>query len=519
MTWLDWSIVLAVNGLIVAAGFWFSRGTIDREQWFVGKRSLVWWAVGLSMFATNVDNSDFVSVSGLTYDEGMHVLTVYSLGSAISGLLAAFYIVPTMYRMGLYTNAEYLEKRFGPAARLISVLVQIQYRTLLMGLMIWSMFLLLRGLADLSAPAAWALIVACALFAWGYTSVGGLKAVVATDAMQSLVILAAAAVVFFSVWNAVGGWQAVSQHPTTEALATVSAYHGPEGRTSPWVIGLASIVISAGYWVVNHSQAMRMLGCRSVWDIQMATVLSVGTSMLVMTPVMMVGVMGRALDPTLSQPDTIYPTLVDRFVTGWGLKGVVVAGIVAAAISTFDSLMTSLAALFTHDVYARWRAPHATDAQYVRVGRIASLAVLALAFAAVPFVASKSAMLQAFRSGVSVFVPPLLTLYLAGIFTKAPRAGGLAGLAAGGTYGVLAFVNRELAAEPFLPHWFASQWPAFLWSVAITAAGCGLATLWAEPSKADWPPEAADKAGPINPRPWMLAMLTIGAVLVFFVFG
>ena len=520
MTWLDWGIVLLLNGLIIGGGFWFSRGPIDRAQWFVGRRSLVWWTVGLSMFATNVDNSDFVSVSGLAYHEGMHVLTVYTLGTAVAGLLAAFYVVPAMYRAGLYTNAEYLELRFGPAARFVSVLVQIQYRTLLMGLMIWSMYLLLGELTDLNSLQSWALIVGCAIFAWGYTCIGGLKAVVATDAMQSLVILAAAAVVFAAVWNASGGWQASTAHSAAKGLSSVSSYRGADGVTSPWIIGAAWTIVSAGYWIVNHGQTMRMLGCRSIWDIKMATALGVGVSMLVMTPVMMMGVMARALHPTLERSDSVYPTLVDRFVTGWGLKGLVVAGVVAAAISTFDSLMTSLSALFTHDVYARWRKNEVRDEEYVRVGRWTSLVVLALAFSAVPFVASKSAMLQAFRSGVSVFVPPLTVLYLVGVFTRVPRVGGLWGLGLGGGYGVIAFWSRELATEGFLPNWFAGQWHAFLWSVLFTAAGAVGATLWAKPLDKNGAHEPArvKESRETAPRLLFLLLILTALVLVFVVF-
>src|SRR5690606_24192241 len=100
-----------------------------------------WWAIGLSMFATNVDNADLVSVTGKTFSEGLHLITVYALGSALGGILASFFVVPTMYRAGFYTNAEYLEARFGVTTRVLSALIQIQYRSSMLGLIIWSCFL------------------------------------------------------------------------------------------------------------------------------------------------------------------------------------------------------------------------------------------------------------------------------------------------------------------------------------------------------------------------------------------
>ena len=486
MTWIDWTIILLTNGAIIAFGFFVSGHRIDRREWFVGNRSLPWYVVGLSMVATSADNSDFVSVAGMTYSEGIHVLTLYTVGSAVSMVLVAFFVVPVMYRAGLYTNAEYLERRFGSVTRLISVLVQMQYRTLLMGLMIWSMFLLLRELTDLSSMATWILLGSLAFLSWGYTAVGGLRAVVLTDALQCFLILAAAVIVFWSVWVVSGGWDAVAEEfdvPGAGRLTHIGGYRGASGDTPSWVIGLAWIITGCGYWIVNHSQTMRLFGCRSVWDVQMATVMGTGITMAVGVAVAMLGVMGRALEGQLDRSDEIYPLLIDRFVTGagggsgYGLKGLVVAGIVAAAISTFDSLTSSLSALFTHDVYARWWAPDRSERHYVWVGRLSALGLLVLAFACVPFIASKPSMLQAFRTVISVLVPPLLTVYLVGVLTNAPRRCGLGGIVAGSSYGIVAFLDRELWNAAWLPDWFTGQWPAFGWSVAITAAMCLLLSL------------------------------------------
>ena len=122
---MDWTIVFCINGAIIAYGFWLARGTTTSVEWFLGRRSLPWWAIGLSMFATNIDNADLVSICGKTYSSGLHILTVYTIGSAFGSGLAAFAVVPAIYRAGLYTNAEYLEFRFGVVTRVLSALIQI----------------------------------------------------------------------------------------------------------------------------------------------------------------------------------------------------------------------------------------------------------------------------------------------------------------------------------------------------------------------------------------------------------
>ncbi len=181
MTALDWLIVLLVNGSIIAYGLYLVRGTHTSSEWFLAGRSLPWWAVGLSMFATNVDNADLVGVTSSTFKEGIHIISVYTIGSAVGGILAAFFVVPEISRRGFYTNAEYLEARYGPAARVLSALIQIQYRTSMLGMMIWSTYLVLTQLVDLPPSLAWTLIVALVILAGLYTAWGGLKSVVWTD--------------------------------------------------------------------------------------------------------------------------------------------------------------------------------------------------------------------------------------------------------------------------------------------------------------------------------------------------
>ena len=120
MTFIDWIIVMVLNGGVIAFGIVLARGTRTSSEWFLGKRALAWWAVGLSMLATNLDNADLVSITGLVYREGLHVLTVHTVGSVTGGILAAFFVVPAIYRAGFYTNAEYLEARFGVSSRVLS---------------------------------------------------------------------------------------------------------------------------------------------------------------------------------------------------------------------------------------------------------------------------------------------------------------------------------------------------------------------------------------------------------------
>jgi len=513
VSWIDWLIVLVLNGSVVIYGLVISRGAKTSEDWFLGRRSLTWWAIGLSMFATNVDNADLVSLTGTTYNEGLHIIMVHTLGSLLGASFAAFFLVPAMSRAGQFTNAEYLEARFGPVARVLSALIQIQYRSSMLGLMIWSLYLLLTGLLGLGSVIAWALIFGIVVLAAVYTSLGGLKSVVMTDALQGIIMFIAMAVIFAAVWNAAGGWSQmretlegmrIEQTKPASDLMHMGRYRGDHSSTSPVIVAIGWIIIACGYWSVNHSQTMRLAGARSLWDMKMAAIIGAAISMPIMVGCASLGLFGRALFPDFDAPDKLYPHMADVYL-GIGLKGVVVAGIVAAAISTFDSMGSSLSALFTRDIYARLITKERDDAHYVNVSRVATVVILALGFAYLPLIGSKETMLQAFLTLIPVFVTPLFTIYLIGIFSRAHAQAGIAGITAGAIYGVIALYDREIHDVSWLANWFTGRWEALLWAMVITATAAftltiilGKCTLGTPQQQSGW---LKSSSGELKPSP------------------
>ena len=134
MEWIDWLIVLGLNGSIIAYGFYLARGSQSSVDWFLGGRSLPWWIVGISMYATAIDASDLVADSGGTYTLGLTYFVTNWVGTVVGWVLAVFFLFMPMYRSGMYTNAEYLESRFGVSSRVLCALVQVQYRTLVLAI-------------------------------------------------------------------------------------------------------------------------------------------------------------------------------------------------------------------------------------------------------------------------------------------------------------------------------------------------------------------------------------------------
>ncbi len=525
MTVFDWLIVILLNGSIIAYGIFLSRGVQSSADWFLAGRSLPWWLVGVSMYATAIDSSDLVADSGGTYTLGLSFFVSNWVGVVGGWALAAFVVFPPIYRAGMYTNAEYLEARFGPAVRVICALIQVQYRTLVLAIIGTTLYLTLSIVCGWGNATWWA-VAAIAALASVYTALGGLRSVAVTDSLQFVVMTVAGLIIWVLVWNQVGGWDGITQrlndHETGLAdqllhvghdniefedvsdaapvtierkLLTGGSYDAEAGvitrRTPAWLVAMAFVVVGVSYSVVNHTQAMRMFASRSEWDMKMSVSVA-GAAMLVMTFFnLTMGVMGRALFPdshVLPQQttDAIYPHLVSQF-TEAGLTGFVVAGVLAASFSTFDSIGSTLSALLTRDVYARLFVRDRDDHHYLRVGQWLTPVIIGGSFLYVPFL--KGGMLLFYLDLTSAFVVPLLTLFLMGVLTRVHRRAGLIGILAGAGYGAMRLLAGHVAENwgiAILPRLMADPFAAYVFSILITAGTMVVVSLFA-----GWEPRGA----------------------------
>ena len=501
MTHLDWVIVVGLMVLVFGFAGARSRKTKTNADWFLGGRSLPFWLVGCSMFATSVDGGEYISVNGATYQDGLVMMSGLVFGIGVGGVAAAFLVVPSMYRSGLFTNAEYLESRYGPAMRVTSALVQIQYRTSVLATISVALHLIFTEVVHLDSQTAWLPVLLLAAGTTLYSAWGGLKTVAGTDVLLGAMMLTATFLLWLVIWQEVGGL-----HGLTEALLRQEGPAQAEtlmrigglrpGRSPGVVLVIGWCLISTGYFVVNHTQTMKMFGARSMWDLKLSVV--VGCCLIILSSYFSstLGLFGKALMPGLTEPDMIYPRLVDQYL-GNGLKGIVVAGVIASTVSTFEGTGAALSALFTRDIYGRFLVAGARDSHYLAVSRATTIVIVAVSFAYVPFILRASNMVDYFVRITSVFVTPLMTVYLMGALTRVHRRSGLVGLIVGSIYGLAASNLGGTAEVPgLLPFWFTERFAAFLWSTGITAASMLATTLllgWAKP----------DVQQAVHPSGWM----------------
>ncbi|MDP8923323.1 MAG: hypothetical protein M3O34_10670 [Chloroflexota bacterium] len=468
MTALDWFLVIGINLAIVLYGVFFVRSKGSSFDWFLASQSLPWWAIGLSAFGTAVDIGDYTAVAGGSYRFGLSQLAQWWLGIAVGWFIVSFFVILPAYRSGVFTNAEWLEFRFGPATRVLAVLINTISRANVTGNIYFSIFLVLNVIAGVGDAVAWAVVVAIAVLSVLYIVTGGLRSDVITDSIQSVVMIVASIILFSAVWNAVGGWSGATEKlaaidPTLpDTLLHVGGYS--PGGVPAIVVVISFIVTLTMYVTINQYEWIRFLGSRSEWDMQMgAVVASVLTAVCVFFNLMM-GPLGRIDFPNLQVVDQVYPLLVSTYL-GPGLVGLVVAGMMAAAFSTFDSIGVGISSLWVRDIYARFINRTADDAHYTRVGKTLVPVILALGFVFAP--ALGGGMLAFYLRLAGAIQVPLMTTILMGALTPVRREAGIWGLLAGLAYGLFA-IAADMQAWP-LPPIVISTWWSFIWNIIIPA--------------------------------------------------
>lgn len=463
---IDWLVILLINGGIVSYGIFAFRGKQESFDWYLAAKSMPWWVIGLSAFGTAVDSGDYVAIVGGGYEFGFSQLSQWWLGIAIGWMVLSFFVIVPMYRSGVFTNAEWLEYRFGPTARVVAVLINIQSRTNVLGNIFFSLYLIFSLVGDLDAESSWWIVVTMAVAASIYIVRGGLRASVFTDAVQTTVMIAASVVLWSVVWVRNGGWGGLNQRleaiepGLSETLLRVGGY-SPEGVPAALVI-FGMLITLITYAVINQYEAIRFLGARSEWDFKMAAfVASLATAVCLWFNVCL-GPLARADFPYLEMVDQAYPLMVKTYLPV-GLVGLVVAGLVAAAFSTFDSVGLGISSLFVRDIYARFIVQRASDRHYMRVGQIAIPFIFALGFAYVPFI--QEGMLKFYLRLAGAIAVPLMVVMLIGVFTRVHRATGIVGLGTGLAYGLFAILSDFNRWN--LPVWMWDTWWAYLWNTLL----------------------------------------------------
>ncbi|MEO7922263.1 MAG: sodium:solute symporter [Chitinophagaceae bacterium] len=431
-------VLFVVLYLLVIAGvsIWSIRKTkASPTDYFLANRNLGWWVIGASILASNVGSEHIVGLAGTAASSGL-VMGHYELHSWIV-LILGWVFVPFYMRSMVYTMPEFLERRFNAKARrLLSIIQLLSYViakasvTIFAGALVFNAFL---------GVDFWTGAIILVIVTGIYTVLGGLHTVMYTEAIQAVVLLVGSAVLLFVGLDKAGGWHKMISFIPKENLNMFRPMSDPE---FPWLgILLASPIVGIWYWCTDQHIVQRCLAGKNEREARRGTIFAAYLKLLPFFIFLIPGLIAVSMvnqgTLTMTDNNAAFPTLVKE-VMPVGLRGLLAGGLLAALMSSLASVYNACSTLFTMDIYQKMK-PEASPKELVKVGRIATGAVVILGMVWIPLMGRISGTLYQYLQSVqSYLAPPIAAVFLLGVFFKRINgAGALAAMVVGFIIGII----------------------------------------------------------------------------------
>src|SRR5512132_367340 len=433
-------LVIAAYFLVLSAiAYWAARKEKNvSADFFLASRDVGWLAVGASLFASNIGSEHLVGLAGTGAASGLAVGHFEWLASFIL-LLLGWLFVPFYLRSGVYTMPEFLERRYNPASRSYFTWVSIVgYVLTKISVTLFAGGVVMRAVTgfDFWTSAA-ILIVITGL----YTIFGGLRAVIYTEVMQAVVLILGSITLMFIGLHAVGGWSGLHDKVPPDFF---SMWKPSSHKDFPWTgVVFGAPILGIWYWCTDQHIVQRVLAAKNIQEARRGTIFAGYLKILPVFIFVLPGIIAAALyqDVRSGQADSAYPILVTRLLP-IGFKGLVLAGMLAALMSSLASAFNSCSTLLTWDVYRKLR-PEASEARLVFVGRVTTVILVGLGLMWIPFMKYVSPQLYIYLQSVQAYIaPPIAACFLLGIMS--PRLNGRGALAALWTGFVIGFARLVL---------------------------------------------------------------------------
>ena len=467
---------LAIIGLYLAgvvalgcyAGFVSRRGRGEGSHYFLAGNSLTWPIIGLSMFAANISTVHLVSLAEAAYKYGL-VFGNFEWMAGFTLILLSLFFAPLYLRSRVPTLPDFLERRFNRKCRdILSVISLFSAIVIHIGIALYTAAWVLRGILGLR-PGATILgldsllffIIALGLLTGLYTMLGGLLAVVWTESIQTVLLLVGAVVITAAAWIKIGGWGQMASilathvHPlagTAPDIPASTANFLSMSRDAsdlsglPWYsILLGYPVIGIWYWCADQTIVQRVMAARDETQARLGPLFCSFLKILPVFFFVLPGTICVALvqkgafggSAPLVAADT-YTFMITHLLPA-GLKGLVTAAMLAAAMQTCSAALNSTATLFAYDIFKRLR-PGTTDHGLVIIGKITTVVATMLAILWSPLFSHYSTIYDGLARLISYISPPITAVFLLGVFWKrASGRGAYITLVTGGLLGATMF--------------------------------------------------------------------------------
>ena len=435
---LDWLVVGLYFVVILGIAWWSSRDgrNASTSGFFLGGRDASWWGIGASLFASNIGSEHLIGLAGSGAADGIAVAQFEILAGMIL-LLLGWFFVPFYLRSGVFTMPEFLERRYssGPRTYLATVSI-VSYVLTKISVTIAAGGIVFEVLMGVDFWLGAFIVVAVTGM---YTLWGGMRAVLYTDLVQTVFLIAGAIAVTFIGLQAVGGWQALQTAAGAERFDLWQPMDHPD---YPWTgILLGAPILGIWYWCTDQVIVQRVLAARGIAEARRGTIFAGFLKQLPLLIFVVPGVIAYVLvqrgELVLNRPDEALPALIDSLLPA-GLRGLVAAGMLAALMSSLSSVFNACSTLITVDIFGRIRK-EATEQTKVLVGRLSIVALTGLGVLWIPFMDLISGKLFVYIQSVQAYIaPPVAAIFVLGIlWQRMNTQGAIAALWVGGTLGLL----------------------------------------------------------------------------------
>jgi len=411
LTALDASILVLYLVALAAVTVYVNRsvGGADAEHYFLGGRDLPFWAVGFSLFASNLGTDHLVGLAGSGAAGGLAV-GYYEWSACYVLMLLGWLFVPHYLAYDIYTVPEYLERRFGKNFRTFFTWLSIA-ATLFTKISV-TIFAGAVVMRDVLGWNMWVSSVVLLALTCAYTSIGGLAAVVYTEVLQSLILIVGSCALLWYGMGAVGGWEGLRRELPHSHFQLLLPSDHPD---FPWLGSLLGMPIAGiWYWCTDQVMVQRVLASKSVATGQQACVMAGWLKILPMYIMVLPGLVAAALYPKEIEEDSnrAFALLVTRLLPpGW--QGPMIAVMLSSFMAALASCFNSCSTLFTMDVYSLWRPDH-TEAELVYIGRLFTVVLAALSLAWLPVIAQANDQLFLYIQGMQIiWCSPIAVVFLA----------------------------------------------------------------------------------------------------------
>jgi len=442
------TVDITISAFYIAAifiiGLWAGRGRGKENQhkneaaqeYFLAGKSLRWPMIGLALFATNISCVHLVSLAQSGFDTGL-LNGDFEWMAAFTLILLALFFVPFYLKSKVTTLPDFLEKRYDQASRDWLAIVSVAS-----AIIVHIAFSLLAGgivLETLFGINLYASVICIAIITSIYTITGGLKAVVITESIQTIVLISGAIIMSVVCYHKMGGWEpmvnVLKQHNGLTKLSMMR----PEGDASgmPWyAVFLGYPVLGIWYWCADQTIVQRVLGAKDENNARVGALFCGFIKILPVFIFVMPGLFAYTLAQSgkldLSSITTInagkavvnskgiYTLMITQLIPK-GLIGVLVAALLSGLMSQISGALNSISTLVSYDIYKR-RKPDAEDDALIKIGKIAAGLSLVLSIAMLPLLNHYESIFTGLNDIIAHIAPPITCVFILGIFWKGASA-------------------------------------------------------------------------------------------------